>query len=95
VRDSDAKIILTDIERLQVVLNVAQELGIPKDSVILLGNDGEAASKAGHKCLGDLIACGELDWERLDKQSDLTNRSGELGILMATRADSKHLTDWP
>jgi len=74
VRDSDAKIILTDIERLQVVLSVAQELRIPKDSIILLGNDREAASNAGHKCLGDLIACGEMDWERVNKQSDLTNR---------------------
>lgn len=68
LRLSEAKLVLTDAERLPLVRRAVQEVGLPLDSVYLLEGNGHAPS------VEDLLVYGELEWERLDQLEDLEQR---------------------
>lgn len=68
LRLSEAKLVLTDAERLPLVRRAVQEVGLLLDSVYLLEGNGDAPS------VEDLLVYGKLEWERLDQLEDLEQR---------------------
>jgi hypothetical protein len=66
IKVSEAKILLSDGERLPLVLGVAKDLGIPQSKVFLLSKDQAAADKYGVLCLNQLFNVGEWQWDRFN-----------------------------
>ncbi|MCQ8780337.1 hypothetical protein NQU49_27445, partial [Escherichia coli] len=63
---SSAKFIVTDRERLPVIVEAANAVSIPKESIFLVDADTIPSSIKGCQSLSVLLAHGERQWERID-----------------------------
>lgn len=71
---SGARCIFTDNERLPTVLKAAKQLKIGAESIYLINNGTKAAAEAGVRNLEELLDYGELQWERINDLSVVSER---------------------
>ncbi|KAF8514420.1 acetyl-CoA synthetase-like protein [Hysterangium stoloniferum] len=82
LNDSAAKAIFVSPEKLEITLKCAKKLGISQDKIFLFAPERSSAGK--FKTLSDIMAVGEMDWERMNTLEAVRNKIAILAYSSGT-----------